>query len=359
MTSVLTISLFRHLQQENQHWTSRILIWRLQPDSGKSAHGTSRSKSPQTKEKFNMRSHHSRADRMLGWSATSSKLVATMKPSWTSQIHRKFNERKTTFRPSTQSRTKYCQQSLNRPTENIFESPYKMQIDKSEELKYWLPVYTQEATFDDKNTTIANWSSWPKDISSRKSKIHFKLRNRDEDRYQKRLRERKLHPLDHPKANVHSEKHAHSSTNKTRKAKVAMTEVLNAHQNLLGKVRPGMANRLLWTNFKKRSCPKRKTWNYWSVLEWSKFTAPGGCRLGDKCAYKHTAKLADGKKNSASIAFHIPSNERCNYEKFSRIQRPNTEWYFIMSRTSPFSRGKTWDLHFDPDWISESAGLWE
>ena len=28
-----------------------------------------------------------------------------------------------------------------------------------------------------------------------------------------------------------------------------------------------------------------------------------------KCAYKHTAKLADAKKNSASIALHFPSNE--------------------------------------------------
>ena len=36
----------------------------------------------------------------------------------------------------------------------------------------------------------------------------------------------------------------------------------------------------------------------------SKYTAPGGCRFGDKCA-----KLADDKNNSASIAIHIPSDD--------------------------------------------------
>ena len=53
--------------------------------------GTSKDKSPQPKEKLNQRRDHLRADRLLGWSTTSSKSVATMKPSSTSEVYRKFN----------------------------------------------------------------------------------------------------------------------------------------------------------------------------------------------------------------------------------------------------------------------------
>ena len=84
------------LLTETHFRTSRISIWRLQANSGKSKHETSRNKSPQLKAKLNQRSDHLQADRLLGRSTISSKLVAKMKPSWTSEI-----------RPSTQSGTKY------------------------------------------------------------------------------------------------------------------------------------------------------------------------------------------------------------------------------------------------------------
>ena len=63
---------------------------RTQEDLNREA---SRNKSPQSKAKLKSlkRSHR-----------LPSTLVATMKPSWPSEIYRKFNERTTTFRPSAQ-----------------------------------------------------------------------------------------------------------------------------------------------------------------------------------------------------------------------------------------------------------------
>ena len=92
MPKVLTIPLPQDLWQENQYWSSRILMSRLQADSGKSKQGTSRNISPQTNVKLNLRRDPLRADTLLGWSMTSSKFVANMEPSWTSEIHPKFHE---------------------------------------------------------------------------------------------------------------------------------------------------------------------------------------------------------------------------------------------------------------------------
>ena len=38
------------------------------------------------------------------------------------------------------------------------------------------------------------------------------------------------------------------------------------------------------------------------------------------------------------FTFHGMMNDSCKYGKFSRMTRPNTEWDFIMSRTSMFSK---------------------
>ena len=76
---VLTISLFLHLQQENQYWTSRSLIqdckW-TQEDPNRELQETSHHR---PKEKLNQSRDCLRAHRFLGWSTTSSKLVATVK----------------------------------------------------------------------------------------------------------------------------------------------------------------------------------------------------------------------------------------------------------------------------------------
>ena len=66
MRKVLTSSSLQHLYHENQYRTSRALIARLQADPGKSSPKTSRNKSPQPKEKLNLRSDTLRADELPG-----------------------------------------------------------------------------------------------------------------------------------------------------------------------------------------------------------------------------------------------------------------------------------------------------
>ena len=58
--------------------------------------------------------------------------------------------------------------------------------------------------------------------------------------------------------------------------------------------------------------------------------AYGDANFGDKCAYKHTAKPADERKNLASIAIHIPSNDERQMQWFSKgkhqYQRVRVIW---------------------------------
>ena len=52
--------------------------------------------------------------------------------------------------------------------DSILGSLHKMQVEKSEELKYLLQVYAQETTLGDKRC-----DDWPNDVSSRKSRFSF------------------------------------------------------------------------------------------------------------------------------------------------------------------------------------------
>ena len=149
MPKVLTISLPQDLWQENQYWSSRILMSRLQADSGKSKQGTSRNTSPQTNVKLNLRTDHLRADTLLGWSMTSSKFVANMEPSWTSEIHPKFHDRTTTFKHATQSGTERYQQSLTDLLTPSGRICTRCKLKNSEELNDLLQVYAHKTTFGD------------------------------------------------------------------------------------------------------------------------------------------------------------------------------------------------------------------
>ena len=73
--------------------------------------------------------------------------VATMKPSWTSEINRKFNKRTTSFKPSTQKWDEVSPAVTDKLTDNKLEGLYQMHVEKSKELKYLLQVYAQETTF--------------------------------------------------------------------------------------------------------------------------------------------------------------------------------------------------------------------
>ena len=129
----------------------------------------SRNKLPLPKEKVNQRRDYLRADRMLGWSTTSSwKLVATMKPSWTSK-----DLTKVPFKNDNV-------QAFDTNWDLVFWQTYQQHIGESvqdaswksrKNLKMCCKSTLKTRQLATRNTTIANWSSWPKDISSIKSKI--------------------------------------------------------------------------------------------------------------------------------------------------------------------------------------------
>ena len=72
---------------------------------------------------------------------------------------------------------------VHRPIDNILESLYKMQVEKSEELKHVLHVYTHETTFGDKKYDCCRLKLLAHRYPEQKIKeTYFKARNRDEDR---------------------------------------------------------------------------------------------------------------------------------------------------------------------------------
>ena len=89
----------------------------------------------------------------------SSKLVATMKTSWTSEIEQKPNRRTTTFRPSTDLLT------------TNWRVCTRCRLKTSEEMQYLLQVYSQETIFGEKRNDNSDGSSWSENISSRRSKV--------------------------------------------------------------------------------------------------------------------------------------------------------------------------------------------
>ena len=85
-------------------------------------------------------------------------------------------------------------------------------------------------------------------------------------------------------------------------------EVLRAQQKLLVKVRQGKANYFVQTS--RKEVVKGENHVIVGLFpNGQKIKDPGGCRFGEKCAYKHTATPAEARRNSASIAIHIPSND--------------------------------------------------
>ena len=71
----------------------------------------------------------------------------------------------------------------DRPIDNILESLYKMQVEKSEALKQALHVYTHETTFGDKKCDYCRLKLMAHRYLEQKIKeSHFKAGNRDEDR---------------------------------------------------------------------------------------------------------------------------------------------------------------------------------
>ena len=163
----------------------------MQAHSGKSKQETSRNKSPQVKAKLNQRSDHLQTDRLLGRSTTSSYLVAKMKPSWTSEMS-----------PSTQSGTKYdlnIRRQEVRPLQMEVDVPKRSRAKKSRILKSKREIETRiERRAEGKQREMANKmpNTTPREETA---------------------------SVGSRKANVHLEKHAHSSVTRTRKQREGTT----------------------------------------------------------------------------------------------------------------------------------------
>ena len=88
----------------------------------------------------------------------------------------------------------------------------------------------------------------------------------------------------------------------------------------------------------------------WHVAECTTFKAPGGCKFGDACIFKHTAKSGDEKKISASIAFHTPSNDERQMQ-LRKIQSDAKTQYRLrlhhLAKKNVLTRKKIWDLHLE------------
>ena len=99
---------------------------------------------------------------------------------------------------------------------------------------------------------------------------------------------------------------------------------------LTGKSPSGKANKLPCMNFKKGSSQKGNACNYEHFPECAEFKTPVGCKFGDQCVYKHTARSADEKKISATIAILIPPTD----ERQMQLQkvRPDDKAQFRVRR---------------------------
>ena len=197
------------------------------------------------------------------------------------------------------------------PNDNILESLYKMQLDRSEELKYLLRVYAQDTTFGNKKYDCCKLKLTAQRHLEQKIKdSHFKTRNRDGDRLAVRApcnskakgNAKKMRKKTREKtASAGSQKPMFiwrfmriQARSKTRKAKgrddlvhllrqvhhteirnmtekVVKTEVQESAPKLTGKSVPGKANRPHCTNVKRGSCQTGNSCNYWHVPECTKF----------------------------------------------------------------------------------------
>ena len=155
----------------------------------------------------------------------------------------------------------------DRATDNMCDSLYKMQIEKSEELKYSLPVYTQEATLVNEKYDYHMESHFSKrEIEMRtdlQKELRAKERRKEKAKQMPRttLRQGVVY-VGSRKANVHVEIRAHSIMFQAREAKgrgdlvhllqrAHRTEIrkvtgrmllMEVQKKLAGKSPPGKAN---------------------------------------------------------------------------------------------------------------------
>ena len=123
--------------------------------------------------------------------------------------------------------------------------------------------------------------------------------------------------------------------------KVAMTEVQKAHQNSLAQARQKTQTDYFVQLSRKEVAKGESHVIIGMLTECTKFKVPGGCENSKTSVHTNTQENLLMKRNIQQrlpFTFHRTMNDRYKYWKFSRRTRPNTEWDFIMSRTSMFSK---------------------
>ena len=222
--------------------------------------------------------------------------------------------------------------STDRPTGNILKSRgTRYKLKNSEEVKSLLQVCAQETTFGDKKYNDCRLKSMVQRHLEQKSDTWRRGRTckrSSEQRKSERKRQRQCqHTAPREETILVGPRKAtkigaHSSMNRTRgkgKGRLrSLSPTGSPHRNSKGDGRgsddgqargsPKFVGKSPWVNFKKGSCQKGNSCNYWHVPECAKFKSPAGCKCGGKCVYQHTGKPADEKNISATLAIHIPAN---------------------------------------------------
>ena len=134
--------------------------------------------------------------------------------------------------------------------------------------------------------------------------------------------------------------------------KVAMTEVLKTHQNLLVKCVRDSEQTTLYTTSRKES---NVMIGMFPNVQNSKLQVDADSETSVRT---HTAKIAYEKKNAATVAIHITASDEQHTEvqrQKCRMTRLNSESGSIISRTVVFKKGRigtcTWS---HPDSIQKS-----
>ena len=139
----------------------------------------------------------------------------------------------------------------------------------------------------------------------RKSKVLISIREierRTDLQWELRTKEKQKEKANNVQKLTPREATAYSGPRKANVHLEIRAQAQKAHQHSRVKSIKESEQTTLHKN-QEKSCQKSNSCHCWHVPERAKFKAPSGCRFGDNCAYKHTAKPAD-EKNSASIAVH-------------------------------------------------------
>ena len=359
-------------------WTSRILISKLKADSGKTSQETWKNKSPLQKAEFSQRSDHLRAGNLLGWSATSSGLVAAMNLRDLSKV-----QKARALKSRMQSGTKYYQQSL---TDLLTTCWFVWTGCKLKNRKCWdmfLHVYTQETTFGDKKYDYCRLqflaqryleqkirdfqfksekSRWGQTCN--RSSEQRKGERRMQRKCQKLFWERRLHTLDHRRPMFTWRLVCHHDPSKRGKGKGrprSPSPAGSPHRKSKGDGKCSDNGSAKWSTPKLTARTSLHKLQEWNLSKGKSFLITGMSLNVLNVKLQPDASTGTNVLTVARLWLLVTEtiqqllqstsvqliNARCNHEKSCRITRRNSEWDSIISRPRMFWKGKTWDKHLE------------